>query len=660
MHQDGQGQTATTANLQHLFEQATLAHRQGSLAAAERIYGEILRQQPQHFEALHRIGIIAAQTGQKAKAVELFQRAIAINPKFANAHSNLGNALLELGNAKAALESYDTAVALDPNAEAHNARGMALQDLRRLEEAVACYDQAIALNSHFSDAHYHRANCLVWLGRLVEALNSYDVVTKMNPAHAEAYNSRGKALQDLNRPQDALVSYDQAVALKPDYAEAYYNRANLLRHMGRLSDAVQNYSRAIAINPNFAEAYSNRGNVLQELRRLEEALSDYDKALALTPESPMIFNNRGNVLQHLDRPSEALASYDKAIAIRSDSADAYSNRGSALVELRRFDEALQSYDKAIALKPDNAGAHNNRSQCLLEIGRLEEGWLEYEWRKKLDEPVGARSFPQPLWLGDQDISGKTLFLHWEQGFGDTLQFCRYARLALRRAGRVIMSVQQPLHDLLSQFSPSIEVINENETPPEFDCHCPLMSLPLAFRTNLQTIPAAYQYIEPHAELTSYWEETLPRKKPLRIGLVWSGSSVHKIYNRSMPLEALLKIVDPRADWICLQKELKGSDPTLLERDGRITFLGNQLEDFNDTASLVALMDLVITIDTSTAHLAGALGKPVWILLPYHANWRWLLDRSDSPWYPSARLFRQRRLGDWDGVLDEVRQALQSL
>jgi hypothetical protein len=294
------------------------------------------------------------------------------------------------------------------------------------------------------------------------------------------------------------------------------------------------------------------------------------------------------------------------------------------------------------------------------LGRFEQGWHEYEWRKRIDDPVADRQYPQPLWLGAEDIQGKTVFLWWEQGFGDTIQFCRYARLVEARGARVIMSVQQSLRDLLTQISPTIEIIGPDDTPTHFDYHCPLMSLPLALATTLETIPSAQRYIESYEDRRADWAARLPPKTKPRIGVVWSGSSTHKIYNRSMPLESLLPILSPGADWTCLQKELGEKDVAALKQDGRIAFFGDALKDFSDTAALLDLTDLVITIDTGLAHLAGALGKPVWILLPNNANWRWLLDRQDSPWYPSARLFRQQKIGDWAGLIDQVKGELRSV
>ena len=401
--------------------------------------------------------------------------------------------------------------------------------------------------------------------------------------------------------------------------------------------------------------------MLRFLGRAQAALASHDEAIRFNPDHALAHNNRGNALVDLQRLDEALASFDRAIALAPKFAQAHYNRGNAMRDLDRPEEALASFGRATALNPDHVEAHSNASLCLLPMGRLEQGWRHYEWRKKRDEPIAGRSFPKPLWLGEEDIAGKTLFLWWEQGFGDTIQFCRYTKLAEARGAKVIMSAQRPLVGLLKQISPTIQIMTDNETPAEFDYHCPLLSLPLAFRTTLETIPAPQSYLAADAKLRAAWAARLqPATRP-RIGLVWSGHSDHKNdHNRSMELAQLLPILDRDAEWICLQKEIREKDAAALGQDGRIAFFGDELRDFSDTAALIDLLDLVITIDTSVTHLAGAMGKPVWILLPTNPDWRWLLDRRDSPWYPSARLFRQQQTGTWADVIDRVKTELRTI
>jgi tetratricopeptide (TPR) repeat protein len=605
------------------FREASVLHQQGRLAEAERFYGDVLRQHPNHFDALLRLGVIAAQTGQAERATELFRKGIKLNPKIPAVHRNLGMALFELKRFKEALASYDRALALKPDyAECYNSRGLALQELKRPSEAQSAFDRAIALKPDF----------------------------------AEAYFNRGLALQDLQQPMEALAAYEKAVALRPSFPEAYYSRGRLLEQLSRSTEALASYDKAIALKPAFAEAYTDRGNILQEMRLLEEALASHDRAIMLKPDFAEAYNNRSIALFYLMRPTEALTSCDRALALKPDFPQAYNNRGNILQDLKRFEEAFAAYNKAIALDSDHVEAYNNRAVLLLLMGRFDAGWPEYEWRKKRrDGPVAANYYPQPLWTGEENISGKTVFIWWEQGFGDTIQFCRYAKLLEGRGAKVVMSVQQPLLALLKSLSPTVEVVDHD--PVDFDYHCPLMSLPLAFRTALDSIPSEPRYITADRKLRAEWEAHLPPKTKPRIGVIWSGSVAHKIYNRSISLETFLALVTPHADWICLQKEISEDDVATLRQDGRIIFFGDDLRDFSDTAAIIDLLDLVITIDTSVAHLAGAMGKRVWILLPYNGDWRWLLDRDDTPWYPSARLFRQNELGNWAGVVEDLTNAL---
>jgi len=342
------------------FDDATVAHRQGKLAEAERIYADILLQQPGYFDALHRLGIIAAQRGQPERAVELFKRAIALNAHVGGIHRNLGHALLELGMLNDALLSYQRAIALSPDdAESYNGSGLALQDLKRFKESVKCFDRAITLIPDFAEAHYHRGLALQQLKRFDESLEAYDRAIVLKRDFAEAYSNRGAVLRYLERPVEALASYDRAIALKPRIAEGYLNRGNALRDLGRLDEALISFDDAIAIEPDFAAAYSNRGNVLKKLRRFDEALDSFDKSIAVKGDFAEAYCDRGSVLQELGRFGEALASFDKAIALKPDLAEAYNNKGNVLKDLGQLDEARSAYINSLHLDPDNTGVYLN-------------------------------------------------------------------------------------------------------------------------------------------------------------------------------------------------------------------------------------------------------------------------------------------------------------
>jgi hypothetical protein len=389
------------------------------------------------------------------------------------------------------------------------------------------------------------------------------------------------------------------------------------------------------------------------MSRFEDAVASYERALAIRPDFAQALYSRGNALMALNRHDEAIASFERALAARPGYAEALNNRGAALQALNRHQEAIASYEQLLAIKPDDAGVHFNASLARLTLGDLLAGWKEYEWRWKSKHFTSRqRDFTQPLWLGRESLAGKTILLHAEQGFGDTLQFVRYAPAVARQGARVLLEVPGALRRLFEGFQGVERVIAKGESLPKFDCHCPLMSLPLAFGTTLQNIPCEVPYLSAPARRVEQWRQQLGTGTKPRVGIVWSGRLTHKNdHNRSIPLSALLPLAGAGVELVSLQKEVRGDDLATLAQFGEIRHFGEELQDFADTAALISLLDIVVSVDTAPAHLAGALGKPVWILLPYRPDWRWLLDREDSPWYPTARLFRQPAIGDWESVIE---------
>ena len=458
------------------------------MAEAETIYRHILKAQPNHFDSLHLLGVIYHQRGNYAEAIRQIDVALKLNPELASAYNNRGHALKALRRLDEALASYDKAIVLKPDhAEAFNNRGVALKELRRFEEALASYDKALALR----------------------------------PDHAEAFYNRGVVLQELKRLDEAVASYDKAIALKPDHANAFNNRGVALKELRRLDEALASYEKALALKADYAEAFSNHGNALKELKRLDEALTSYDKAIALKPDYAEAFYNRGNALQELTRLDEALASFDRALALKPDYADAFNNRGVALSILGRAAEAEASYREALRLRPDFADAHNNLAYALLLTGRFEEGWTEHEWRWKTKHMSGGlRDFSAPLWNGET-IGDRVILLHAEQGLGDTLQFCRYVPL-IASGARIVLEVQAPLVRLLSQLPGVMEIVARGDSLPSFDLHCPLLSLPRAVGTTLDTIPASTPYLAADPARAADWRKRLAGLDGLRVGLVWAG------------------------------------------------------------------------------------------------------------------------------------------
>jgi tetratricopeptide (TPR) repeat protein len=528
----------------------------------------------------------------------------------------------------------------------------------KLAEAERAYQKVLRQRSYHVAALHNSGLLALQTQRPELAVELIGKAIALQPDNAEAWSNRGAALRALRRHDEALASFDKAIALKPDYVDAQYNRGIALYDLKRYADAVASYDRAIALHPNHAEAWGNRGAALHELKSFDPAVASCDRAIAVRRAGAQAWGIRGGALRELGRYAEALASCDHALALRPDDAEAQHNRGLVLQDLRRHDEAVVSFDLAIALRPDYALAYLNLSAALLQMGRFERGWRMYEHREMVDTALGVRSLPRPVWTGEQEIAGKTLFIYWEQGFGDTIQFCRYAKIAAARGAKVIMEVQGSLRTLLQSISPAIAVIPPDQAPDDFDYHCSLMSLPLAFQTTLASIPAEPRYLRADDSAKAVWLSRLPARTKPRIGVTWRGHPEHRNdHKRSIDLATFRSLFDRETDWICLQKDVSPEDAAMLDAAGGVMRVGDALHDFSDTAALVELLDLVITVDTSVAHLAGALGKPVWVLLPFNPDWRWLQGRDDSPWYPAARLFRQSRPGDWSGVIDTVRRAL---
>ncbi len=499
-------------------------------------------------------------------------------------------------------------------------------------------------------------------GNLLEADRLCRQVILDKPDHFEATHILAVVQAGLRQHEQALASYDRALRLRPNDADVLNNRGSSLLALGRFDEALQSYDRAIGARPEFAEAISNRGSALERLHQYGAALANYDRALALWPNFVDALYNRGNVLKEMRRYDELLASYDRALALAPNHAEAYNNRGQVLKDLMRYDEALASYDAALAVEPQHVAAHCNAAALRLLTGDLARGWPHYEWRWKKDLLVGAiRNFPQPQWRGTTPVAGKTILIYAEQGLGDTIQFCRYVPMLLAAGARVIFEVQAPLHVLMSDYVKGVQVIVKGTPLPPFDLHRPLLSLPLEFDTRLETIPAAELYLHAPAEKSATWQARLGSMRRPRVGLVWSGNIRHeRDRERSIGLRALLPLMDVNATFVSLQKELGAEDADIMQERGDIRHFGDELADFSATAALISQLDLVISVDTSVAHLAAALGKPTWILLTFIPDWRWLLGRDDSPWYHSARLFRQDDAGAWESVIARVRDALVDL
>jgi tetratricopeptide (TPR) repeat protein len=558
--------------------------------------------------------------------------------------------------------SLERALALHPDdPEALYRLGNAHLGQGRHAPALACFERALQLDPHHVEALCHRGNALLQLGRFGLALASYDRALALRPDDPVMLSNRGLALHALGRFEQALASYDRALAAGPRDPGTLVNRGITLYRLERFEAALASFDRALALSPNDASALSQRGAALRALERPAEALASIDRALTLRPHDAGAHSNRGSVLGRLGRLDEAQASFDRALALRPNDAGTFYNRGNVLRELGRHGAAQASYEQALALRPAYAEARYNRALGRLLAGDFEAGWADHEARWDTAEYRHARrAFTQPLWTGEDELGGRTVLLHAEQGFGDTIQFCRYAPLVAARGACVVLEVAPPLQRLAQTLAGVAATVPRGAALPEFDRHCPLLTLPRAFATRLDSIPSATPYLASPPRAVADWHGRLgPWRRP-RIGLAWSGRANHRNdHNRSMALADLRPLFEIEATFVSLQPQVRPGDEATIAGCGNLLDVRAALRDFADTAALIGALDLVVSVDTAAAHLAGALARPVWVLLPFAPDWRWLLERSDSPWYPTARLFRQDRPGDWSGVVRQVRAALDS-
>ncbi|WP_271614947.1 tetratricopeptide repeat protein [Bradyrhizobium sp. CCBAU 51627] len=483
------------------------------------------------------------------------------------------------------------------------------------------------------------------------------------PQEAVLSNCLGNLFWQRKRMDEAVPHFRRALQLHPHYPEAANSCGCLLFNLGRYTEALECLDVAEKLGPNSAALYQMRGACLQEANRFEEAEADYETSIALDALLPETHNNLGLLHSRLGRFEQAIACFDRSLELRPDFSAVLNNKALALMNLQLLDDAFATFRRSLTVDPGNAPATYNLATLQLMSGDFERGWPGREARWKLPVGLPDRGFAQPLWRGDQPILGKTLLLHSEEGLGDAIQFARYASMAAALGARVILEVQAPIRQLLAGVSGVASCVSRpSATSLPFDLHCPLGSLPLVFGTRLDTIPFAKSYVPaPPAAQVKAWDNRLGPRNRLRVGLVWSGNPDHRNdHNRSIPLRTLAPLLDCDVQFVSLQKSVRDQDRAVLGERTDIIDLTEQLMDFSDTAALIGCLDLVISVDTSVVHLAGALGTPVWTMLPFIPDWRWLLNRNDSPWYQSMRLFRQPARGDWASVVDSVRRKLEEL
>ncbi len=679
-----------------LYEGALCLQKGKHLREASQIYEEILKIDPHHADSLHMLGMVAHERGATevalqligraimaggpgragyysnlgtifqahgalAKAVVCYEKAIDIDPLMAEVRMNLGLLQQMCGNNAAALNNYQTAAQLKPElAEAWSNLGNLRQQSGQLEQAEADFRRAMGLKPELAETHYNLGNLCELQGRDQEAEQGYQQALKLKPELAEAWGNLGNLLQKQERFEEALACRKAELHLRPRSAEAHYNLATLLVARNRREEAIEQYRMALELNPKLVEAHNNLGSLYRALERPAEAVAEFEQIPKGKPEHAGAYNNLGLAYLSLGRHAEAEAAIGEALALRADLAESWCNLGVVYHARNELDKAEQFYRRAQELKPDISKVRMNLGMIALTRGDFRSGWQDYEWRWER-APMQKRDFAQPQWQGEP-LNGARILLHAEQGYGDTLQFLRYLPLVQQAGGTVVLEMQPRMVQMARALPGVAAVVAQNAPLPEFDVHAPLMSLPVALGTTLETIPDKVPYLVVPEEARRKAAAIDWAREGVKVGLVWSGNPtfLHDAYRfRTVGLAALEPLLQVEgAHFYSLQ--LGEEAARQAQATGRIVDLSEVTEDMADTAAQIEQLDLVISVDTSVLHLAGALGKPTWALLPYTADWRWLLNRSDTPWYPTVRLYRQQEPGQWAPVVEAVRAALAAL
>jgi len=597
--------------------------------------GALLAESPNSVDLLHLMAIIEFQLGHVTSAQTWIEKGLSA----AAAH---GSASLEL------LCNY----------------GYILLAQKKHIEAIEAFNQCLGLKSDFVKGFAGLATAYKELGDDARAIIYFDKVLAANPKNAEVLNDRGAILKKQGKLGEAAQSFTRAIMSKPDWPAPLNNLGLVCLSLAQLDAAEDLFNKALALKPDYPEAINNLGTVYNNRGAFARSAELYKKALSLQPDYLSALNNLGTVLCQQGKFTESIEYCRKALLVRPEYPEALNNLGNALEANGDISQAIAAYRQAIALKSDNADYHKNLGMALLAAGKFDEGWPEYEWRRKTKQFADARiDTAKPQWRGEE-AKGRVLLIRSEQGFGDSIQFCRYAPLAASRGFQVVLEVQPALTRLMETLTGVKRVISQGEDLPDHDFFCPMMSLPTAFQTKPDTIPAQVPYLKASGESAAAWKRRLTDEDndALRVGLAWAGKprfqspdliAVDKRRSVGPDLfDVLIKIEGVR--FFSLQK----GGPQAPSGFGLIDYM-TECEDFSDTAALMANLDLIISVDTAIAHVAGALGKPVWLLNRFDICWRWMRGRDDSPWYPTMRLFRQPRPGDWGGALSLVEHELRN-
>lgn len=601
--------------------------------------------------------------GQLQNAVELYLRVVQADSTNVEAHYLLGAASYSLGQANEARTYFARAVSLNPEfVEAHYCLGIVHAETGKLDEAAACFQRAVELRPQFAEAHSDLGAVCERQGKLDEAAACFRRALERMPDLTMVHKNLGIVLEKLGNPDEAVSCFRRALEREPDDAELHIHLGRLLRGQDNLAEAVIAFRRAIELAPGHALAHFNLGAALHLQGNEDEAAACLRRAIQLKPDCADAYVELGSLLGEQGRFPEAIDCCRRALELQPDSVAAHGNLGIALHEQGSLDEAIACFQRAAKLDPDNAEVHYNHALTLLLMGKLDEGWPAFEWRFKRKR-AKERAIPAPRWTGSS-LAGRTIFLTSEYGLGDTLQFIRFVKRVRQQGATVMVEVQRQLVPLLEQ-SGFRDLVAQGTPLAGFDCYAPLMSLPGVFGTTLKSIPNRVPYLSADHRLVKQWRDALGETDNFRVGIAWQGNRAHKGDRfRSIPLACFAPLAITGVELISLQKGDGCEQLAGIATQFRVRDLGNDFDErhgtFMDTAAVIKNLDLVVTCDSAVAHLAGALGAPVWVALSFAPDWRWMLERTDTPWYPTMRLFRQKVLGNWDDVFQTMQRELPSV
>lgn len=643
------------------LQEGVAHHQMGRLQQAEQIYRNILAVNPNCAPAFHLLGLIAHQVGRSDAGAKLIEQAIQLGLRSAEVFNNLGECNRTLGKFEEAQRAYLTAIQLNPNyAEAMSNLGLLLSSAGQSQASIPYFERAISLRPNLANAHFSYGVALDSLSRGDEAIREWQQTLRYQPDHAEAIKRLSVALRRLGRLEEAAQLVGNLVAKNPDSVEYLSNYALILAEAGKFAHAISAAQQLVELKPDYADAHNTLGLVYVQAGRYEEALTPTQRAFELNPQNLSAAGNLGIIYQKLERHAEAIEWCERAVKLDPGNLIACQSLFYSYNFTRQLEKAVTLVERALEIHPDSAEMHLNYSIALLGLGRYEEGFREYEWRTKCKiHSISPRNFVQSQWMGT-NTGGRPILVHSEQGYGDTIQFARYIPMIVSGGTPVILEEDPVLCAVLKSLG-DVRVIPIGSELPHFHYHIALPSLPHVFKTTLESIPTNIPYLHADRSKVDVWKPIIEsHASGLKVGIVWGGNTIPDP-RRSCSIKSLAMLADvPNVTWYSLQTgdsrvELNDAPVSM-----KILDLGKNLHDFSDTAAAMSQLDLILTIDTASAHLAGAMGLNAWVLLPFACDWRWTMSGESTPWYPTLRLFRQTRLNEWNDVIESVRKELRLL